>query len=530
VATAIVIAKFDGTQDSVVVDYTSAGLKSFNPIVIPGAAVVSGDATPGISIAGTPTRTSCVVQTTGRFTGYVAVEVMDQRPGNSSAIGPAPPSAIYFPFDSNLQGNGTVVNPVLTALNGLATPVFQQDGRKGQALYIPGSTGYYWRGDPGYPAPGSGNGWAWMGWVFIEALGGTQGVIWQEGLDLGAVQINGIKIYVDAAGKVNASIGAAGAWALNMQSARTIGVRAWHHVALAYDGANAYIYVDGQLDQTSAYGSAPQSSATSPIALGAQYGAGAGTNILNGAIDEVKFITFPVSGGLGFILKEPWLAFKAQVVADLKAAGKITNNVAGENSLNSPTRAATNILRAWINSFITNARAGLPVQPYAYSVSSAYPIDGVLLSAIIGVNSTYQNLKNGVTTGLCGVIGETLWGVFQAFGFPSRIYDMVNAPDWRYSNSHVTVEVWMTDNGSFCLQDATYNIMGVQTGAGTNPGKYNTVEDVKYYTGSATLPWGDDGVNYNADRRFTLSNLASYQSYFVNFVNIVPSYHLQPGE
>jgi hypothetical protein len=522
------IARFTGIEDSVAVTWT--GITSAIPIVRPGAAVVTGadgrnDSAPVINVVGYPTSTGCLLSTTGQFVGYVTVEIEDT---DIQPVFPVPTSPVmYYGFDQTIAG---FPGATLAPINGVA-PTYQPFGRKGSSCYIPGTTGLYQRVDPGYPTVVSGNGWAWMGWVWTEGLSGNQGIIWQEGLDLSSVQINGVKIYLDASGFVHASIGAAGAWVLNMTSARTVGVRAWHHVALAWDGVNAYLYIDGVVDQTAAYTAQPQSSATSPVAFGAQYGVGAGTNVLNGAIDEFKFVTFPVSGGLGFILQQPWLAFRQQVIADLKAAGKIANTVAGENSLNSPTRLAGNILRAWVNSFITLARQFLPMQQYVYSLNNVYPIDGVVLAAGTGVNSTYLNLRDGATTAFCGGISQCLWGVYQAFGFAARIFDSTIGPDVRYPESHVVTECWMIEAGQDVIQDGTYNHVGIEIAGAVSPGKFDRILDIPFYSGSGpALPWGNDGFQYNTDIHYPPVPLSEYLSFFGTFVNIVPSYHMYPGE
>lgn len=522
-ATVTAVARFTGNEDSVTVGWS--GITSAVPSVFAGEPVVTdGGVTPSVNVVGYPTSTGCTLQTTGRFVGYVPLQVSDTA---VQPVFPVPTSpVIYYGFDQTIAGfPGNLLAPI----NGTA-PIYQPFGRKGSSVYIPGTTGLYTRTDPGYPS-GTTTGWAWMGWVWTEGLSGNQGIIWQEGLDLSSVQIAGVKLYIDSSGFVHGSVGAAGAWALNLTSARTVGAYAWHHVALVGDGTNVYLYVDGVVDQTAAYTVAPQSSSTSPIAFGAQYGVSAGTSILNGALDEVKFVTFPVAGGRGFVLQQPWNAFKQEVIADLKAAGHIANSVAGENSLNSPTRLACNVLRAWVNSFITLARQFLPMQQYIYSISNVYPIDGVILSAGTGVNSTYRNLRDGTTTAFCGGISQCLWGVYQAFGFPARIFDSTIGPDVRYPESHVVTECLMIEAGQNVIQDGTYNHVGIEIAGTVSPGKFDRIIDIPFYAGAGpALPWGNDGYQYNLDIHYPPVPLSQYLSFFGNFVNIVPSYHMQPGE
>jgi hypothetical protein len=530
--TCIAIAQFTGVEDSVFVSFTGLTatpiIFASDPIVT-DAAGLAGSA-PVISV-NSPTTIGATVATSAHFTGFVTIYASNPPASLvNTAFGPGP-SKIFYSLDDTLTPWPGTGWPTLAAINGTSAPFYNRAGRHGQAVTIPGTTGYYMRADPGYPAPASGTGWVWMAWVYAQSISGNQYVIDQEGLDLSSTQINGVRIYIDNTGAVNASIGASGSWAFTMTSTRTIGAYAWHHVAIAWDGTNAYLYVDGALDQTTPYALAPQSSATSPIAFGAQFGVGAGTSVLNGSIDEIKFYTYSVASGLGFILQEPWNAFRQVVYADLKTAGHITNSVAGDNSMNSPTRASTNILRAWVNSFITNARANLPVQQYVYTLNSAYPINGVILPAGVGVNSTYINLRDGITTGTCGVIAETLWGVFEGLGYMAHTYDTINNNDWNYDNSHVLNEVWITDVQKYFIQDATYNHNGIQVAGAVSPGTYNRITDIPYYSGvGPSLPWGNDGYNYNSDVRFPVPSLATYEAYFKNFVNIVPAWHGAAGE
>lgn len=72
----IAVATFDGLEDSVTVTYS--GLNSTSPKLLLGAPIMldtagNNGSGPAIGILGNPTQTSCVVGTSGRFTGQVYV-------------------------------------------------------------------------------------------------------------------------------------------------------------------------------------------------------------------------------------------------------------------------------------------------------------------------------------------------------------------------------------------------------------------------------------------------------------------------
>jgi hypothetical protein len=71
-------------------------------------------------------------------------------------------------------------------------------------------------------------------------------------------------------------------------------LNAWHHVVATWDGAKAYVYVDGKLDMTPQNYAAPiDSSPTIGLAIG---GYGNNTYLFNGKIDEVKLYNRALTG------------------------------------------------------------------------------------------------------------------------------------------------------------------------------------------------------------------------------------------
>src|SRR5437016_7179312 len=224
---------------------------------------------------------------------------------------------------------GAAMTPIVSA----APVAYQLFGRVGgSATVMPTNGGYRVNVSQ---SNSSVYGFAWMAFVWVDQFSSTQqSVLWAEGNDPQTNQKKAdFAITVGTTGVVTAAIGHNGVWAKYLFSKNKVGLKAWHHVALVWDTQSYCLLVDG-VPQGSVVDPAPPDEALQvPVAIGAFYSGGNPKYILNGSIDEVKFLKFtpgsfspvgdaPAPGASGnFVLNETGLELRKVVLSDMIAKG-----------------------------------------------------------------------------------------------------------------------------------------------------------------------------------------------------------------
>jgi hypothetical protein len=398
-------------------------------------------------------------------------------------------------------------SPTATPLINGAAPIFSPYGRESDSLVVSNLTN-------GYQVKFAQNnninyGFAWMGFIWVKELNdGTQAILWHEGYDSAAKKhIAGMTIALNQKGQVVASVGHNGQWVTTLQSINTVGVNTWHHVALIWDTYTYYLMVNGVQQASINSSIPPDESPNVPITFGSFYNNGNPKYLLSGFLDEFKFIKFNKASffpkgttpSSNFVLGEHGLMFRLTILQDLIGNGVISKSE--YNSFNSGTFKYTSILRAWINSFFTTSRAGLPFDPLGPANNGfenyVYPTNGVLPATNPESASLYLRLKNSKATGFCGAAALTLWGVFKALGYPTRYYDWMNNADFEYTGSHVLTEVYLPEANQYVMQDPTYNLGGYNEFTSS----YNGAMDlyVLHKNVPLGLPFDNGGYNFNSD-------------------------------
>jgi hypothetical protein len=333
-----------------------------------------------------------------------------------------------------------------------------------------------------------------MAFVWVDSLPAqTSSVLWMEGGPIAS-----FALMLEPSGRVALTYGQQDAWRGTIRSVHRVGRKAWHHVALVYEptgNGSVHLLLNG-IEEASATLPLPgglDQSPSSRLAIGTF--AGNTRYDLKGMIDEVKFIQFsPASAYIDAVRQEHGLHFRNRVLADLIAAGRITG--AQIDDFREPTFHSTSLLRAHVASFYTPAtecqpsptcpRPLDPLTPFpnGWAGSYVYPMFGApeILGPEAGeangrYNSLYLNLSEPCVavgpgcpelggprvTGYCGSAALTLWGVYKAFGYPTRKYIVLAAPEFEYTDSHAVTSVYVLENaasGRFLLQDATFNVSG----------------------------------------------------------------------
>src|SRR6266853_3764079 len=427
---------------------------------------------------------------------------------------------------------GAAMTPIVSA-----TPVaYQLFGRVGgSAMVMPTNGGYRVSVSQNNS---SAYGFAWMAFVWIDQFSSTQqSVLWAEGND---PQTNRKKadfaITVGTTGVVVAAIGHNGVWSEYLLSKNRVGLKAWHHVALVWDTQSYYLLVDGVLQGSVVDAAPPDEASQVPVAIGAFYAGGNPNFILNGAIDEVKFLKFtpgsfwpvgdaPAPGASGnFVLNEAGLELRKTVLADMIARGILAPSNA--DMFATPTFAATSTLRAYINSFFNSTMALQPQETFAgYSTwveNYVFPVSGVDPSGLSPPSirySLFMRVSTTATYGYCEAAALTLWGVYKAFGYAARKYDWMSGPtDYDYLDSHALTEVFTLDPGlgiaQYVIQDPTYNLSGRDDR--TSPAVYRNAMDLYQLQVQppAVMPFSDNGYNYNSSPIWTVPSPLDYFSDF----------------
>lgn len=373
----------------------------------------------------------------------------------------------------------------------------------------------------------------------------TNAVFWQEGP--GAT---GIALYINAGGSVSAQAGHNGsAWTCPIRTTTTLGRNAWHHVALVWNAGTLRVLLNG-VEEGSTSCAMPDQSATYPVSFGARYIGGTSYYVLDGALDEIKYFQFDSGSYLNaagdpFILQEHGLYLRKTVLADLGLGSS-------PDLFKSPTFDATSRLRAHVSGYFlygvddcapldplgpanpagpTGSGVVTYVHPNAapsvVTAPSNLPTPGGCVSAQPKpgsqyTDSLYDRIKNGRTSGYCGAASFMLYGVYRAFGYPARRFDVLNGPEFSYTDSHSTTDVYVTDAGKFVLQDATYNISGH-----TSTGEFYGAPDVFLFaSGGAAKPALSDGGYTVANQRwpYDSTNAAAFFRSFVALYGYWPSW------
>jgi hypothetical protein len=93
----------------------------------------------------------------------------------------------------------------------------------------------------------------------------------------------------NSTGRVNAFLGCE---RMQRPSASSVPLNTWTHVAVTYDGTALRHYINGVLDRTTAVSCSVSNTNSRPIRIGAN---GAGTEVMNGLIDDVRIYNRPLS-------------------------------------------------------------------------------------------------------------------------------------------------------------------------------------------------------------------------------------------
>lgn len=437
---------------------------------------------------------------------------------------------------------GVAVTPIKAG----STIAYRALGRVEHSLGVSANTGGYKVSfDPHYTAS---YGFAWMAFVWLDQFSTTaQSILWSEGRASPGSYAAGFAIVVGSKGSILASIGHNGSWTSQLASTNTVGLKAWHHVALVWDTGTYYLLVDGTVQSSVASTTVPDASPNVPVAIGSFYNAGNPTYLLNGSVDEIKFVKFtpgtfatngdaPAPGVAGnFVLNETGLQLRKTVLNDLALRGVTT--AGNSDSFATPTFAATSILRAYVNSFFSEEMLTQPQEtlwpwspPFEANVFPLSGVDPLGNSPPSSQFSLYLRMRDRKTIGLCESAALTLWGVYKAFGYATRKYDWVTAPsDFAYTDSHALDEVYVYDTANginqYVMQDPTYNVSGKNISS--SPSIYNSVMDLYGIRAAApsVMPFSNNGYNYNTAPLWTVPlNPLKYFFYFHSITNIYDSW------
>lgn len=469
------------------------------------------------AFATTYTRYEWALDETGYDSSNTAYATCQSVPGDSAC--PAAPGA------------------AMTAINSAAPVSYAQFGRVGRSAQVTPSNGGY-RINVAQNNSSS-YGFAWMAFVWVDQSSSVmQSVLWAEGVDPQTQTSKaGFSVTIGTTGVVTASIGHNGVWAHYLSSINKVGLKAWHHVALVWDTQTYYLLLDGVLQGSVADAAPPDEALQVPIAVGAFYSGGNPRYLLNGSIDEVKFMKFtpgsfstsgdaPAPGAAGnFVLNEAGLELRKIVFSDLIAKGIL---VAGNVDLfTTPTFAATSTLRAYVNSFYNMTMTQQPVETFPGLSSAAvetyvFPLTGVDPQGYSPPSPNYSlfmRMRAPTTNGYCESAALTLWGVYKAFGYAARKYDWMSGPnDFQYTDSHSLVEVFTQDTSlglsQYVMQDPTFNISGRDNS--TSPTLYRNVTDLYplQVQPPASMPFNNNGYNYNPSPIWTITSPLNYFFYF----------------
>ena len=425
----------------------------------------------------------------------------------------------------------------LTANNGGGTYVPMLTGRIASGVKInPQNGGFHIRLTQDY-APSLGFAYSTFVWLNADPAN-TSAVLWHEGAGT-----TGFAVYINPDGTVSAQSGQNGsAWTCPITTTTRLGKSAWHHVALVWDTTSLRLLLNG-VQEGSARCAMPDQSATYPVSFGARYVGGTSYYVLDGALDEMKYFQFDPgsyldANGEPFVLQEHGLYLRKTVLSDLGLSGN-------PELFNSPTFDATSRLRAHVSGYfrygvndcapldplgpanpggptssgvvtyvhpnaapsVVDAPAGLPTPA---GCVSAQPSPGSRYT-----DSLYDRIKSGRTSGYCAAASFMLYGVYRAFGYPARRFDVLNGPAFSYTDSHSTTDVYVIEAGKFVLQDATYNVSGQ-----ASTGEFYAVTDMFLFgSGGAPKPTLSDGGYGVTNQRWPYNSVAA-AGFFGSFAGL----------
>ncbi len=408
---------------------------------------------------------------------------------------PAAAQPLSTAFEWTANGFSTAVS--CTAAPCAATPLaprtgtgaFTVYGRVSSGLHVgPQSAIHHGAANGGYVADvqndytlnGAISGYAWMAFVWLDAdLGPTalpQTILWQEGMDRTGYKA-GFTLYVMQGNRIGAVIGRNGSWAYDkaLASRHGIGAGAWHHVALVWDGWTLRLLLDGIEEAAVPCDFTPDGSSAVgswvKLGVGNYYQGGSAANhyVLQGAVDEVKLVQFPIGTydpNNSFVLREHGLRFRKALLDDMAAVGLIAAGDAEYEVFRDANPKSTGKIRALVNSLFTvesqSWRIPLdPIDTWATGVLNYVYPDAPAIAD--GNNSFYIRVKTLRSTGYCVAAATILYAAYKAFGYSTRRFDLINDADFNYWDSHMTTDVYMPAVGQYVIQDATYNVSGLTT-------------------------------------------------------------------
>ncbi len=417
-----------------------------------------------------------------------------------------------WPF-SDSNGEGMTGNPNLSVVPMYPSSAsvgvkYQTGGRPDQALLVDSSTNGY---KITYsPSPYNGQ-YVWMSFVWANSIGtNPQMILQNEGTNGAGQFVAGFSLSIDPNGYVDASVGRSGKWVAFLTSVHRIGPLAWHHVALAWDGRNMKLYLNGLLEAQTPYSFPPEWG--QELMFGAHDNGKNSTYLLDGALDGVKLVNFTYQPIVGHdVIKEDILqhefgiAFRTRFLQDLAAVydpaiprDPYNPDMPDLDRFRSPTVDATSEVRAAVNSAYTNSRESLPEDPKSECrptnfLNCVYPAFGgpVVYQASATpplYNSLYADVNWNIPGGThpptrtyCGGTTYILAEIYRALGYQPRMQTWVNGTDWSYTTAHTISEVY-TDLSAqglapkYVMQDGLYNVSGILDLNGTV--SYNSVPEL----------------------------------------------------
>jgi hypothetical protein len=339
-----------------------------------------------------------------------------------------------------------------------------------------------------YAISTSGQGAIWMTFVWLNSYHKAGQTLL---VDDGAVTLT-----VSSTGLIEGRIGS-GSSQVFVGSNHHVGIQAWQHIALAWDGESAKLYLNGIREALSPRRFAQSDGLSQPF--GAWNTAGVK---LDGKVREAKFLPLKdkqdpyevISQEYGIAFRNRLLSDLATIIAPTLPRDEFVPSLPNLDLFNSPTIASTSILRAAVNALLVNNNQCLEsvsindneVLDYVYPAFGGDTTGGgraVTLSCSDGTTRTVENdtlslylrLLHGESSGECDVAATTLWAVYRAFGFaPKKLSwsgylgaGATQVENLAYSHGHVVTEVYVPEAGQFVLQDPFFNLAGVVNDDGT---------------------------------------------------------------
>lgn len=166
-----------------------------------------------------------------------------------------------------------------------------------------------------------------------------------------------------------------------------------------------------------------------------------------------------------------------------------------ESLFDSATEGSTTLMRDWLHRAL--------YQPTGLPYFTQLQADGEVIASLmndVGALLRYPAYE------LCGGMAWQFFRICNALGWDANWYDIVNGEidgTGKYTNSHVTVEIYLNDLGKYVITDPTYNFRAVnRDGTPLNfveirQQQYDGDPDVAYETFGVFH--FDNSIKYNAD-------------------------------